>query len=119
MPEPYRKKAYLISHAERHARYALIWCRYCKQKRYFLLAELREVFGDIDCDSIVDHHNWRCNGCNGRGDLDLRLEDPPASGAGIVRRLVRIDTIRRPVWRDEATDLSAPSRPWARSCAGC
>ncbi|HWK13251.1 MAG TPA: hypothetical protein VNS02_02565 [Rhizobiaceae bacterium] len=101
MPDPHRKKDYLISQAERNARYALIWCRYCKQRRYFLLADLREAFGDIDCDSIVDHYNWKCTGCDGNGRIDLRLEDPRASDGGTLRRLVRIDTIRRPVWRDE------------------
>lgn len=101
MPEPYRKKVYLISQAERHARYALIWCRYCKQRRYFLLAELREAFGDVDCDSIVDRRNWHCTGCDGNGRVDLKLEDPPANGGVTVRRLVRVDTIKRPIWKDE------------------
>lgn len=101
MPEPYRKKAYTLSMAETHARYALVWCRYCKQRRYYRLADLRAVFGDVDCDSVVDHHNWRCTKCDGTGRVDMRLEEPPADGSGIVRRLVRIDTIKRPVWRDE------------------
>lgn len=102
MPEPYRKKAYLISMAEKHARYAMIWCRYCKQERYFRLAELRAVFGDIDCDDVVDRHNWRCTNCDKGARVDLELKDPPADGSGIVRRLVEIKTIKRPVWRDES-----------------
>lgn len=101
MPEPYRKHVYLISEAEKHARYAAIWCRYCKKRRYFLLSELRQAFGDIDCDSVVDHNNWRCTKCDGNGRIDIKIEDPPASGA-TVRRLVGIKMIRRPVWKDEA-----------------
>lgn len=101
MPEPYRKHVYLLSQAEKHARYAAIWCRYCKKRRYFLLSELRQAFGDIDCDSVVDHNNWRCTKCDGNGRIDIKIEDPPASGA-TVRRLVRIKMIRRPVWKDEA-----------------
>lgn len=100
MPEHYRKHVYLLSQAEKHARYAAIWCRYCKKRRYFLLSELREAFGDIDCDSVVDNHNWNCTNCKGRGRIDFRIEDPPASGGAMVRSLVRVDVVRKPIWSD-------------------
>lgn len=100
MPQPNRKHVYLLSQAEKNSRYAAIWCRYCKKRRYFLLAELREVFGDVDCDGLVDHRNWHCTQCNGTGRVDLTIGDPPAAGA-IVRRLKGIKVIRQPIWQDE------------------
>jgi hypothetical protein len=104
MPEPYwpkKKGAYLLADAEQNARYARIWCSYCKASRYFVLAELRAVFGNIECDDVV-YQGWRCEGCGGKGQLQIRVEDPPAGGGVTIRRLRRIDTVRRPVWRDEA-----------------
>lgn len=104
MPEPYwpkRKNSFLLSHAEQHARYAAIWCRYCKQKRYFLLSELRTAFGNIECDDVVYQNRWRCTGCDGKSLLDIKIEDPPVSGGFTIRRLARVEYVRRPIWRDE------------------
>lgn len=104
MPEPYwpkRKSSYLLSDAERHARHAAIWCRYCKQKRYFLLHELRAAFGNIECDDVVFQQKWRCTGCKTGASFEIKIEEPPAAGGVTVRRLARVEYIRRPIWRDE------------------
>lgn len=104
MPEPYwpkRKGTYPISEAEKNTRYARVWCTYCKHERYFRLADLRTAFGNIECDDIVYQGRWRCSNCDGKGSLDCKVEDPPASKSITVRRLVEVRYVRRPVWKDE------------------
>ena len=104
MPEPYwpkRKASYRLSDAEKNTRYACIKCSYCKQERYFLLAELKVAFGNIECDDVVYQQRWRCTGCNGAGILHLTLQEPPAAGGVTVRRLDRVNYVRKLVWRDE------------------
>lgn len=108
MPEPYwpkRKSSYTLSEALHHARYARIRCRFCKLTRYFLLADLKVAYGNIEVDDVVYQQQWRCTGCRKSDALELRLEDPPSTpGKGVVvRHLVRVDYVRRPVWRDEKT----------------
>ena len=105
MPEPYwpkRKGGYRLADAEEHNRYAAIWCPYCKRKRYFLLSDLRIAFGNIECDDVVyQDARWRCTGCNGKHTLQVKIGDPPADETVVVRRLERVEYVRRPIWRDE------------------
>lgn len=105
MPEPYwpkKKNSYSLRDAEKNSRYARIFCRYCKRERLFLVRELRVVFGDIEVDDVVySGSRWRCEGCDGTGVLDLNLVDDRSVKGAVVRRLVKIEHIRRPVWRDE------------------
>lgn len=106
MPEPYwpkRKNAYTLSDAMKHSELALIRCSHCKTERYYLLRDLRTLFGDIECDDVVYQQSWRCTQCGRVRSLDIDLVNiPAAERRGIkVRRLVRVDYIRRPVWQDE------------------
>lgn len=106
MPEPYwpkRKGVYRLSDAEKHARHALIKCTYCKKTIYFLLRELRIAFGDVECDDVVYVTRWRCAGCDGKGSLDFRLEEPPAVEVqnATFRKLVGVDYVRTLRWRDQ------------------
>ena len=105
MPEPYwpkRKGSYRLSNAEKNARHGRIRCTYCKRTIYFLVSELRVAFGDIECDDLVYVARWRCTGCDGKGSLDFRLEEPPAAEAqsATLRKLVRVDYVRVPQWQD-------------------
>lgn len=104
MPEPYwpkRKGAYRLSDAEKNARYARVRCGYCKMTRYFLVRELRVAFGDVQVDDVVYQKRWRCTKCNTEGMLEITLDDPRPGDNAVVRRLERVDYIRRPIWRDE------------------
>jgi len=105
MPEPYwpkRKNSYTLSDAETHNSYARLRCTYCKRTRYFLLKGLRAAFGNIECDDVVFQHNWKCLQCDGKGEVAFDLEKPPLGQNAVVRRLVRVEYIRRPIWKDEA-----------------
>jgi len=111
MPEPYwpkSKHSYTLSMAERNGSMAYMRCRYCKVGRYYLLADLRELLGDIDCDDVTDRHLWRCEGCNKTRTVVLELVYPSATEkqSMTVRRLARIKVTRVPVWRDEEGSYS-------------
>ena len=106
MPEPYwpkKKGSYALADAEKHAQFAKIHCRYCKTVRYFFLRDLRRLFGNIECDDVIYRQHWRCATCKKTGTLEFDIEDPPADKrqAMVIRRLERIEIIRKPVWRDE------------------
>ncbi len=104
MPEPYwpkRKGGYCLADAEKNNRYAAISCPYCKRKRYYLISELRTAFGNIECDDVVYQGRWKCTGCDGHQTMKITLGDPPPGETVIVRRLDRVEYVRRPIWRDE------------------
>jgi hypothetical protein len=106
MPEPYwpkKKGSYTLADAEKNAKLAKIRCCYCTTERYFLLRDLRRLFGNIECDDVIYRQRWRCMNCKKTRTLEFDLEDPPADKRQgmIIRRLERIEIIRKPVWRDE------------------
>lgn len=106
MPDPYwpkRKGAYTLSDAERAGSLARMWCRYCKVSRYYRPGDLRKLLGDIECDDVTDHHTWRCTSCGKSGTVEMKTGVLSAADrqSVVIRRLVRIDYIKRPVWKDE------------------
>jgi hypothetical protein len=106
MPEQYGPKAknrYLLSDAERNGSFAHMRCRYCKTGRYYLLSDLRKIFGNIECDHVTDNHVWRCMNCRKTHTIDITLAYPSALERQTmkVRRLDRIEYVRRIFWRDE------------------
>jgi hypothetical protein len=55
MPEPYypkHKNAYRLSDVARNNDVIKVRCRYCKHARLFEVADLIEVFGDVDVDDV-------------------------------------------------------------------
>lgn len=106
MPEPYwpkKKGSYTLADAEKHARLAKIRCYYCKTERYFVLRELRTLFGNVEVDDVIYRQRWRCTKCKSDGTLEINIEDPPAEKRQniTIRRLAGIEIIRKPIWRDE------------------
>lgn len=100
MPQPNKPtfKETLITLAERSDYLVRVSC--CGV-RYYRVDEVAKILGNIRVVDLGRHMS--CEKCGGRQDLSWRLSYPSASErASIqVRRLVRIDTIKRPVWRDE------------------
>jgi hypothetical protein len=105
MPEPYwpkRRGSYTLADAEKSNRYASIRCIYCKRTRYYLVADLKTAFGNVECDDMVHVGRLRCLKCDGKGSLDFRLGAPPSDIADVAiqRRIERIVYTRRIVWKD-------------------
>lgn len=98
MPEPYwpkKKGSYTLPDAEKHARLAPIRCYYCNAARYYVLKELRTLFGNIEVDDVTYRQRWRCTNCGSAGTLEIDLEEPPAGKRQglIIRRPVKIEII--------------------------
>jgi hypothetical protein len=100
MPQPNKPtfKETLITLAERSDYLVRVSC--CGV-RHYRVDEVAKVLGNIRVVDLGRHMS--CEKCGGREYLSWTLSYPSASErASIrVRRLVRIDTIKRPVWRDE------------------
>lgn len=106
MPEPYwpkRKNAYTLSHARKHYEIARIWCRYCKTERHFWIDDLKQLFGDIECDDVVYQPGWACVQCRKDGTLEFELVRPSAADRQkmTIRRIGKIRYVRKVEWRDE------------------
>jgi len=102
MPEQYwpkRKNAYSLGDAAKNARHLQLRCNYCKRIRYMVIADLKALLGNIEVDDVA-YVGWRCDGCKGT-TFDVRIEEPHAGSGAIVKRLVRIDYVRRPTWQEE------------------
>ena len=105
MPEPYwpkRKGSYTLADAEKHNTYASVRCTYCKRTRYYLVADLKTAYGDVECDDLVHVAKLRCRRCDGKGSLDFKLGGPPSHIADKAW-LMRIDSIeyRRKIrWKE-------------------
>ncbi|MBB6304691.1 putative nucleic-acid-binding Zn-ribbon protein [Rhizobium leucaenae] len=80
--------------------YVQIKCDMCRIRHLYEPADLIQVFGDLPFFGI--EQQFRCSRCGKKEYLTSKLR--PVSGpeaVGItVRRLVRIKTLRRPVWKD-------------------
>ena len=105
MPEPYwpkRKGTYTLSDAHRNRSVIKVSCPFDKTVRYFLPEDLRKAYGDIEVDDV--EHQFKCSKCG--GGVDIRTESLSAEMLQKVtfRRLIRVDYIRRPIWRDGPAD---------------
>lgn len=107
MPEPYApkkgKNAYTLEHARQFYEVAEIKCRYCKTVRYFAIADLKVLFGDIECDDVVYQPGWNCEQCNRDAGFEFELKKPSAEERQkmVIRRIEEIKYVRKIKWRDE------------------
>lgn len=104
MPEPYwpkRKGAHKISDAMRYDELARIKCRRCKTERFYAFKDLLVLFGDIEVDDVVYIQRWRCQ-C---GETEMEIAPARLSGperqATKVRRINRIEYVRKVTWQEE------------------
>lgn len=101
MPSPYKSKPYPLSNFVDRRVLMSVTCRYCKRRHNYLPADLIEVFGDVDADSVA--LRFKCEGCNSGGTLDVDTFTPQGKEAvGLrIRRLVSVKIKRVPVWKEE------------------
>lgn len=106
MPEPIQPKKrgeYRLADAAKVSRYARISCSYCKTERFYLVEELRVVFGNVECDDAMYRNDWRCVKCGKLNSLDMHMENPSAAELQRIptRRIARIDYVRKITWRED------------------
>lgn len=78
-----------------------ITCGHCNIRRYYKPIELREIVGNVTIDEV--RKKVRCEKCGLNEFIRAELFDPVGAEAVAIRyrRLVRIEFVRRIVWRDE------------------
>jgi hypothetical protein len=75
-------------------------CTSCKLTHVYHPADLLQIFGDVDVDSLMGRMS--CEGCGLKG-MDVRIFLPSGSErVGLkIRKLVSIKIKRIPVWRED------------------
>ncbi|PZO74560.1 MAG: hypothetical protein DI629_18285 [Mesorhizobium amorphae] len=102
MPDqPKRPTNWRLADAHDHGQLVAVRCNLCRVQRNYRPGELRQLFGDVLPQELES--KMRCAGCGSRDYLHAWTWAPSGQEmAGlVVRRLVSIRIIRRPVWRDE------------------
>lgn len=101
MPDPYwpKTKEYVLSNVLGRDLIRTT-CRYCKQSHAYRPEDLIYIYGDVGIDSLMDR--MKCE-AGEHGYLDVTTFAPTGSQAvGLkVRKLVRVDIKRIPVWRED------------------
>ncbi len=98
---PSRGNVWSLSCAHDAGQLVRIRCAHCNIVRLFLPSDLKQLLGNVGTQGI--ERRMRCDTC-GKGEYMMasfeRLTAAERQGKPI-RRLVTIQTIRRPVWRDD------------------
>lgn len=88
-----------VTLSERREFLVRVSCGRCRPIRYYCVDDLIEVFGDLKV--IGMEHHMRCECGYERVSARLTLPSARERAEITVRKLVRIEMIKRPVWRDE------------------
>lgn len=93
-----------LSEAHDNGAVVTVACHYCRTKRHYLPQDLKTILGDIDPRHVAQGR--RCENCRRNDYLVVRVWHPiPQDTIGmVIRRLERLVTVRRAVWRDERLD---------------
>ena len=99
-PPRYRSNWTLMS-AERTGQVVRVSCHLCRARHHYLPQDMLTLFGDIDIDEL--EQRLRCGACGRKDYVQVKLWVPSAEErqALTLRRLVRVQTRRVPIWRDE------------------
>lgn len=102
MPEPYwpKKKDFPLSALVESRMLIRVSCAYCKRTHVYRPEDLIYIFGDMDTDSLIGLIT--CEGGSSHGRMDVKGFMPSGSEAvGLkIRRLVRLEIRRVPIWRE-------------------
>lgn len=96
-----KQQAWTLSKAATTHQLVKVSCGHCRIVRHYLPADLLELCPDIGLEQLPGH--FRCETCHLRDYIGVDYYSPIASDTAkiTIRRLVKVKTIRRPVWRDE------------------
>ncbi|WP_062114060.1 hypothetical protein [Aureimonas sp. AU40] len=75
-------------------------CNYCRRTRYYEPGDMQILLGNVEVDSLIGR--LMCEDCSHRDATEVQAVEPTATERMTirVRRLVRVDIIRRPVWKE-------------------
>lgn len=90
----------MLSEARDHGMVVRVTCNYCRQVRHYLPQDMQTLLGDAEIDGL--RRRLTCEDCGKRDYVEVEAKfvwDEEREHL-FVRRLVRVKTIRRPVWRE-------------------
>lgn len=104
MPERHNLPRHAISslwEANAYGQLVRIECQWCSITRFYRPDDLIQLMGNRTLDRIA--WKMRCDRCKRQDYLNVSFFLPTAREmeGRTVRRLVRVQTIRWPIWRDE------------------
>jgi len=105
MPERYglsrAQRLHTLSKAEETGQVVRVNCMHCRITHRFRCRDLLQLFGDVAIDEVARH--FRCEACKQKDYLRALFELPWGHDIGRIRirTLVKVKTVRRPVWKDD------------------
>lgn len=68
-----------------------------------MLDDLKQLFGDIECDDAIYQPGWACVQCKRDSTLEMEIINPLAEDRQkmVIRRIAQIIYVRKVKWRDE------------------
>ncbi|TGQ46939.1 hypothetical protein EN859_004700 [Mesorhizobium sp. M00.F.Ca.ET.216.01.1.1] len=98
---PRRGSEWKLGNAHDCGQLVRVQCGLCNVKRWYQPSDLREIFGDIEAESVGS--KMSCERCDKNEYMHVEMQNPSArERQGIrVRRLAEIRVVRRVIWRDE------------------
>ncbi|TCU26503.1 hypothetical protein EV130_104114 [Rhizobium azibense] len=78
----------------------VITCQYCNATRCYTPRDILQLRNNMSLDRLVS--KFRCERCNRRDYMHLHVHHPNSQDFGklVVRRLVKVKTVKVPVWED-------------------
>jgi hypothetical protein len=96
-----RQRMHTLSKAEETRQIVRIDCMYCRITHRYRCRDLLQLCGDVPVDEIAPQ--FRCDVCKHKDYLKAEFELPWGADTGKlrIRKLVRIKTLLKPVWKDD------------------
>lgn len=90
----------MLSDADLHRQIVRVHCYYCRITHRYFPADLITLIGNVPAYDLA--RRFRCETCHKKDYLQARCESIYGNELGKmqVRRLVKIVTLQRPIWRD-------------------
>lgn len=86
---------------EEHGQFVVVTCGLCRKSHRYYPRDIQALLGNVPFLNIEQY--FHCVTCDEGLYMKAKLETPSAKERNglVVRRLVEVKTVRRPVWRDE------------------
>jgi len=78
----------------------VVTCQYCNTTRRYRPRDILQFRDNLSLDRLV--RKFRCERCNRRDYMHLEVHHPYGEDFGklVVRRLVKVETVKVPVWEN-------------------
>ena len=90
-----------LGKAEEGGRFIRVTCTWCRRSHVFYPRDIIRLIGNVPFLYLEEY--FHCTGCDKGAYMKVKIEAPSAEEriGLVVRKLVEIKTVRRPIWKDE------------------